>query len=68
MRLFPFTLKEKAKEWFRNLAQEFNSWSEMETIFIKKYYSPSKTTTIRELIREFTQGLGELFYEAWERL
>ena len=33
-----------------------------------KYYSVSKTSIVRRAIREFSQGSGEVFYEAWERL
>ena len=68
MRFFPFTLKERAKEWFFTLGREFDSWRDMEDAFLRKYYSVGKTSAVRRAIREFSQGLGEVFYEAWERL
>lgn len=68
MRLFSFTLKERAKDWFISLGREFNSWSEIEDAFLRKYYSVGKTNAVRRAIREFSQGPGEVFYEAWERL
>ena len=40
----------------------------MENTFLRKYYSIGKTSVVRRAIREFSQGSGEVFYEAWERL
>ena len=68
MRFFPFTLKERAKEWFFTLGREFDSWRDMEDAFLRKYYSVGKTSAVRCAIREFSQWSGEVFYEAWERL
>ena len=33
MRIFPLELKDKAKEWFKSIEQEFTSRSEMEKKF-----------------------------------
>ena len=68
MRFFPFTLKERAKEWFFTLGREFDSWRDMEDAFLCKYYSVCRTSAVRRAIREFSQGPGEVFCEAWERL
>ena len=68
MRFFTFTLKERAKEWFFTMAREFDLWRDMEDAFLRKYYSVGKTSAVRRAIREFSQGSGEVFYEAWERL
>ena len=68
MHFFPFTLKERAKEWFFTLGCEFDWWRDMEDVFLCKYYSVGKTSAVRRAIREFSQGSGEVFYEAWERL
>ena len=40
----------------------------MEDTFLCKYYSVGKTSTVKRAIRKFSQGPGEVFYEAWERL
>ena len=40
----------------------------MEDAFLRKYYSVGKTSTVRRAICEFSQGPGEVFYKAWERL
>ena len=68
MRFFPFTLKERAKEWFFTFGREFDSWRDMEDAFLRKYYSVGMTSVVRRDIREFSQGPDEVFYEAWERL
>ena len=68
MCFFPFTLKERAKEWFFTLGREFDSWRDMEDAFLHKYYSVVKISAVIRAIREFSQGQGEVFYEAWERL
>ena len=66
MRIFPFALRSRAKEWMKSLGQELTSWSELEKAFLKKFYSYGKTEAIRRAIRNFTQG-NDSFSEAWER-
>ena len=61
MRFFPFTLKERAKEWFFTLDREFDSWRDMEDTFLHKYYLVGKTSVVRRAIRKFSQGSGEVF-------
>ena len=68
MKLFPATLRDRAKYWYLKLGKEFTSWTEMEEEFLRKYYSVGETTSIQKAIREFTQGSSETFHEAWERL
>ena len=68
MRFFPFMLKERAKEWFFTLGHEFDLWRVIEDVFLRNYYSVGKTSAVRQGIRELSQGPGEVFYEACERL
>ena len=68
MRFFPFTLNERAKEWFFTLGHEFDSWIDMEDASLHKYYSLGKTSAVRRAIHKFSYGTGEVFYEVWERL
>ena len=68
MKLFPSTLRDRAKDWFLKLGKEFTSWTEMEEEFLRKYYYVGKTTSVRKAIREFTRGSSETFHEAWEGL
>ena len=46
MKLFPATLRDRAKDWFLKLGKEFTSWTEMEEDFLRKYYSVGKTTSV----------------------
>ena len=68
MKLFPSTLRDRAKDWFLNLGKEFTTWTEMDEEFLRKHYSVRKTTSVRKAICEFTQAPSETFHEAWERL
>ena len=68
MGFFPFTIEERAVEWFFTLGDEFDSWRDMKDTFLYKYYAVGKTSAVRRAIREFSQGPGEVFYEACERL
>ena len=68
MKLFPTTLRDRAKDWFLKLGKEFTSWTEMEEEFLRKYYSVGKITSVRKAIRKFPQGSSETFHEVWERL
>ena len=68
IKLFPATLKDRAKDWFLKSGKEFTSWIKMEEEFLRKYYYVGKTTSVRKAIREFTQGTSETFHKAWERL
>ena len=54
MKLFPPTLRDRAKDWFLKLGKEFTSWTEMEEEFLRKYYSVGKTTSVRKAMGEFT--------------
>ncbi|XP_058202597.1 uncharacterized protein LOC131317035 [Rhododendron vialii] len=66
--LFPFSLKDKAKQWLNSLpANSITSWTQMCEEFLKKYFSIGKTTLHRQEITGFTQHDGEQFHESWER-
>ena len=68
LKLFPTTLRDRAKDWFLKFGKEFTTWTEMDEEFLRKYYSVGKTTSVKNSIREFTQGPSDTFHEAWERL
>jgi len=68
MKYFPFSLKDRAKEWLNKLPYEVNTWVNLESSFLNKYYSIGKTNLVRKAIREFRQGPHESFHEAWERM
>ena len=66
MKVFPQTLKDRAKDCFGNLGLKFKSSDEIEDSFLKKFYSSKKTKIFRQAIQGFMQG-DEAFSEAWER-
>ena len=68
LRLFPFSLRDKAKLWLHSLApQSINTWNVLSKVFLSKYFPPGKTAKFRQEITSFNQQHGESLYEAWER-
>ena len=68
LRLFPFSLKDRARSWLNTLpANSITSWEQMVTKFLNKYFPVHKTNAIRREISEFTQREDEKFFETWER-
>ncbi|KAI3767715.1 hypothetical protein L2E82_18077 [Cichorium intybus] len=69
LRLFPFTLKDKAKYWFTSLpSNSITTWDQLKAKFLQEFYPASKTMEIRRAIQDFQQKPGEAFHEAWDRL
>ncbi|XP_058216628.1 uncharacterized protein LOC131327478 [Rhododendron vialii] len=68
LRLFPFSLKDKAKAWLNSLPSgSITSWDILVKKFLSKFFSMSRTTTLRREITDFCQEEHENFYESWER-
>ncbi|CAM8972372.1 unnamed protein product [Rhodiola kirilowii] len=68
LRLFPFSLMGKAKDWlWSHDANTFTIWNELAQAFLLQYFPPAKTQRLKNLINSFEQGEDESFYEAWER-
>ncbi|XP_050233798.1 uncharacterized protein LOC126682206 [Mercurialis annua] len=66
--LFPFSLKDKAKNWLQNLPRgTITKWEDLAKKFLEKFYPPSKTAKLRMAITTFAQQDLESLYEAWER-
>ncbi|XP_031284771.1 uncharacterized protein LOC116143444 [Pistacia vera] len=66
--LFPFSLRDKAKNWLNSLpAESITTWDTLAQRFLAKYFPPSKTIRMCNDITNFMQVDGELLYEAWER-
>jgi len=67
LRLFPFSLKDKAKSWLLNSnANSFTTWEPLSKAFLCKYFPPGKIAKLRNDITSFYQADGESFYEAWK--
>jgi len=68
MRLFPFSLAGKAKEWLKSHPnQSLNSWKDVEEKFLNIFFPPSRYIKAKADISTFRQGPDEPFCEAWER-
>ncbi|XP_008232773.1 PREDICTED: uncharacterized protein LOC103331871 [Prunus mume] len=68
MRVFPYTLKDKAKYWLNSLKpSSLTTWGAIQKKFLEKYFSTQKTDMLRDKILLFAQQDDESFCEAWER-
>ena len=56
MRCFPYTLNEKAKMWFLSLPDNsLTTWTDIYNKFMAKFYSPQKTSALRQKLANFAQ-------------
>ena len=68
LKLFPFTLKDKAKIWLNSLRpRSIRNWTEMQAEFLKKFFSPHRTNSLKRQISTFSDNENEKFYTCWER-
>ncbi|CAN6704003.1 unnamed protein product [Malus baccata var. baccata] len=68
LRLFPFSLNDKAKAWLHSLpANSITTWTELQENFLNKFFPSSKTLALKKEILAFAQKPNESFHEAWER-
>ena len=68
LRLFPFSLKEKAKHWLiSEPLDSITSWDDSSNKFMARFFPPTKAAKLRIDISSFYQYEGESFYEEWER-
>ncbi|KAG7578919.1 Reverse transcriptase domain [Arabidopsis thaliana x Arabidopsis arenosa] len=68
LRLFPFSLGDKAHHWEKTLpAGSITSWDDCKKAFLTKFFSNSRTARLRNEISSFTQKQSESICEAWER-
>ena len=65
LRLFPFSLKDKAKQWLTTEPPDsITSWDELVNKFPTRFFLPAKAAKVRININNFCQLDGESFYEA----
>ena len=65
LRLFPFSLKYKAKHWLNSEPPDsITSWDSLVHKFLLKIFPPKKATRMRIEIHNFAQYEGETFYKA----
>ncbi|WCJ31676.1 hypothetical protein M5689_013148 [Euphorbia peplus] len=65
LRLFPFTLKDKAKSWLNSLPlNSITTWEALARAFLAKYFPLAKTDKIIKEITSFAQHETESLNEA----
>nr|GEU52689.1 hypothetical protein [Tanacetum cinerariifolium] len=66
--LFPYSLEGAAKIWYEiEPPRSILTWGDLVSKFVNYFFSPSKTTHLKNEITRFTQKFEETFGEAWER-
>ncbi|KAL6320237.1 hypothetical protein AAG906_005307 [Vitis piasezkii] len=67
-KLFPFTLKDKAKIWLNSLRpRSIQTWTDLQAEFLKKFFPTHRTNGLKRQISNFSAKENEKFYECWER-
>ncbi|KAL6316347.1 hypothetical protein AAG906_017983 [Vitis piasezkii] len=67
-KLFPFTLKDKAKIWLNSLRpRSIRTWTDLQAEFLKKFFPTHRTNGLKRQISNFSSKENEKFYECWER-
>jgi len=68
-KFFPFSLVEKAKQWYRENVEKANgSWSKLRDKFCLKFFPQSRIIALRKDIHCFQQNEEETIGVAWTRL
>ena len=68
LKIFPFTLKDKAKIWLNSLrTRTIQNWTEMQVEFLKKFFSTHRTNNLKRQFSAFSSNENEKFYACWER-
>ena len=69
LKLFPFSLRDRAKAWFSSLPRNsIGSWDKCKDAFITKYFPPTKIICLRTQIMNFKQLEHEHVAQSWERM
>ncbi|KAI8535523.1 hypothetical protein RHMOL_Rhmol10G0180600 [Rhododendron molle] len=69
LKLFLFSLKDRAKDWLNSLATgSITTWAQLQQEFLTKYFPIGMTIMYRQAITSFSQVGGEQFHDTWERL
>ena len=68
LRLFPYSLRDRARTWLNSLPSDFiTTWNDLADKFLMKYFPPTKNAKLRNEITSFHQFEDESLYESWER-
>jgi hypothetical protein len=67
-KLFPLSLKDKAREWYKLLDDPHHlEWKKLESLFYSKFYPPHEVHLDRNYIYNFHPHDGESIAQAWGR-
>ena len=68
LKLFLFTLKDKAKIWLNSIRpRSIRTWTDLQVEFLKKFFPTHRTNGLRRKISNFSAKENEKFYECWKR-
>ena len=68
MKAFPLTLKDRAKIWLNSLRpRTIRNWAKLQAEFLKKFFSTTKTNSLKRQIYTYSTYYNEKFYQCWER-
>ena len=68
MRLFPFSLRDRARAWLHSIEPgSIGTWEELASRFLSRFFPPAKTSQLRTEIALFRQRDAEPLHEAWDR-
>jgi len=67
LRLFPFSLLGRAKQWFYATKEKNTTWALCSTNFLAKFFPMGKTNALHGKFTSFQQQHDESILEAWER-
>jgi hypothetical protein len=68
LRLFPFSLLGKAKQWFNINKEAVSTWEKCSNAFLAKLFPLGKTNALQNKISGFQQLTDDTIAEAWEHL
>ena len=66
LRLFPFSLLGKEKQWFYSNRNGIDTWDKCSNVFLVKFFPMGKTNALHNKISSFQQQADESIPEAWE--
>jgi hypothetical protein len=64
MKMFSFSLLDKAAHWYQTQTRPINTWDELQSEFLKKFFPVGRTNALHHQITHFTQQTGEPLHEA----
>ncbi|KAL9411530.1 hypothetical protein AB3S75_045182 [Citrus x aurantiifolia] len=68
VRLFPFSLRDRARAWLNSLPPDsITTWNDLADKFLMKYFPPTKNAKLRNEITSFHQLEDESLCDACER-